>query len=310
MPRRIRTVDPVMATRRAAEFTTRSIKASSKDAALRLAVSMTDLTTLEGADTSGKVHALCHRAMHPVPDHVGLEVPPVAAICVYPNLIGVARDALRGSAVRIASVATGFPSGQYPLDVRLADVADAVSAGADEIDMVINRGAFLSGRYDEVQDEIAAIKRTCGAAHLKIILETGELGSLDRVRLASDLAIEAAASEPHDEDGLVDGEVFIKTSTGKISPAATMPVVLVMLESIRDHFLAHGTKIGMKPAGGIRTAKSAIHNLVMVRETLSEAWLSPSLFRFGASSLLDDLGRQIQRRAVGSYSGKGDIPTS
>lgn len=308
--RRTRTVDPVMATRRAAEFTTRSIKASSKDAALRLAVSMTDLTTLEGADTPGKVKALCHRAMHPVPRHEALDVPPVAAICVYPNLIGVARKALGDSGVHIASVATGFPSGQYPLDVRLADVADAVAAGADEIDMVINRGAFLAGRYDEVQDEIAAIKRTCGAAHLKIILETGELGSLDRVRLASDLAIEAAAAEPYGEDGLADGEVFIKTSTGKISPAATMPVVLVMLEAIRDHFLAHGTKIGMKPAGGIRTAKSAIHNLVMVRETLSDAWLSPILFRFGASSLLDDLGRQIRRRDIGTYSGKGDIPTA
>ncbi len=299
-----------MATRRAAEFTTRSIKAASKDAALRLAVSMTDLTTLEGADTDGKVRALCHRAMHPMPGHEALEVPPVAAVCVYPNLVATAKSSLAGSTVRVASVATGFPSGQYPIDVRLADVADAVSAGADEIDMVINRGAFLSGRYDEVQDEIAAIKRTCGAAHLKIILETGELGSLDRVRLASDLAIEAAASEPHHPEGLEDGEVFIKTSTGKISPAATMPVVLVMLESIRDHFLENGTRIGMKPAGGIRTAKSAIHHLVMVRETLTNMWLQPALFRFGASSLLDDLGRQLRRRVAGSYSGKGDVPAS
>lgn len=310
MARHIRTVDTVMATRRAAEFTTRSIKTASKDAALRLAVSMTDLTTLEGADTPGKVRSLCHRAMHPVPDHDRLSVPPVAAVCVYPNLVGIAREMLATSTVKIASVATGFPSGQYPIDVRLADVADAVAAGADEIDMVINRGAFLSGRYDEVQDEIAAVKRACGPAHLKIILETGELGSLDRVRLASDLAIEAAATEPHRGDRLEDGEVFIKTSTGKISPAATMPVVLVMLEAIRDAFLADGVRIGMKPAGGIRTAKSAIHHLVMVRETLSDDWLSPHLFRFGASSLLDDLGRQLQRRSAGSYSGKGDVPAS
>ena len=305
---RLRTVDPVMAARRAAEFTTRSIKAGSKDAALRLAVSMTDLTTLEGADTPERVHALCDRARRPVPGDHDPAVPPVAAVCVYPTLVAVAKARLAGTAIKVASVATAFPSGQAPLDLRLADVAAAVEAGADEIDMVISRGAFLAGRYDEVQDEIAAVKRACGPAHLKIILETGELGTLDRVRLASDLAIEAGLSEPFHGDRIEDGEVFIKTSTGKISPAATMPVVLVMLESIRDRFLATGERVGMKPAGGIRAAKAAIHHLVMLRETLGDDWLTPSLYRFGASSLLDDLGRQLLRRHTGRYIGTGDIP--
>lgn len=307
---RRRTVDPVMASRRAAEFTTRSIKKASKDAALRLAVSMTDLTTLEGADTPERVRALCDRARTPVPGNPVPAVPMVAAVCVYPSMIGTARRRLGGTDIKVASVATAFPSGQSPLDIRLAEVASAVEAGADEIDMVINRGAFLAGRYDEMQDEIAAVKRTCGEAHLKVILETGELGTLDQVRLASDLALEAALSEPAEGDACEPGEVFIKTSTGKISPAATMPVVLVMLEAIRDRWLETGEMAGMKPAGGIRTAKSAIHHLVMLRETLGESWLDPRLYRFGASSLLDDLGRQIQRSGTGRYAGSGDIPAS
>lgn len=307
---RIRTVDPVMAARRAAEFTSRSIKKESKVAALRLAISMTDLTTLEGADTPERVRTLCDRARHPIPGTFNPPIPNVAAVCVYPSMIAAARERLEGSSINIASVATAFPSGQSPLELRLAEVAAAVEAGADEIDMVINRGAFLAGRYDEVQDEIAAVKRTCGDAHLKIILETGELGTLDRVRLASDLALEAALSEPADAGGCEPGEVFIKTSTGKISPAATMPVVLVMLEAIRDRWLATGEMVGMKPAGGIRTAKSAIHHLVMLRETLGDAWLTPGLYRFGASSLLDDLGRQILRSANGRYAGSGDVPSS
>jgi deoxyribose-phosphate aldolase len=307
---RPRTVDSVMAARRAAEFTTRSIKTTSKDAALRLAVSMTDLTTLEGADTPERVHALCDRARRPVPGDHEPPVPTVAAVCVYPTLVAAAKERLTGTGIKVASVATAFPSGQAPLDIRLADVSAAVEAGADEIDMVINRGAFLAGRYDEVQDEIAAVKRACGDAHLKIILETGELGTLDRVRLASDLAIEAGLSEPRHGDRVSDGEVFIKTSTGKISPAATMPVVLVMLEAIRDRFLQTGERVGMKPAGGIRASKAAIHHLVMLRETLGDDWLTPDLYRFGASSLLDDLGRQILRRSHGRYAGSGDVPTA
>ncbi len=307
---RPRTVDSVMAARRAAEFTTRSIKTTSKDAALRLAVSMTDLTTLEGADTPERVHALCDRARRPVPGDHEPPVPTVAAVCVYPTLVAAAKERLTGTGIKVASVATAFPSGQAPLDIRLADVSAAVEAGADEIDMVINRGAFLAGRYDEVQDEIAAVKRACGDAHLKIILETGELGTLDRVRLASDLAIEAALADPRHGGRVSGGEVFIKTSTGKISPAATMPVVLVMLEAIRDRFLQTGERVGMKPAGGIRASKAAIHHLVMLRETLGDDWLTPDLYRFGASSLLDDLGRQILRRSHGRYAGSGDVPTA
>jgi deoxyribose-phosphate aldolase len=307
---RPRTVDPVMAHRRAAEFTTRSIKASTKAHGLRLAISMVDLTTLEGADTPEKVRSLCDRGMRPLPRELDPPIPPVAAICVYPSMVRTAKDRLKDVPVKVASVATAFPSGQTPIDTRLAEVAAAVKAGADEIDMVINRGAFLSGRYDVVQSEIAAIKTACGPAHLKIILETGELGTLDQVRLASDLAIEAATSAPASDSGIEDGEIFIKTSTGKISPAATMPVVLVMLEAIRDHFDSTGVRIGMKPAGGIRTSKSALHYLVMVQETLGTDWLRPSLFRFGASSLLDDLGRQLLRAENQRYSGTGDVPRS
>ena len=226
-------------------------------------------------------------------------------------MVKVASQALGPSSdIKIASVATAFPSGQAPLETRLAEVDSAVTAGADEIDMVVNRGAFLSGRYQEFQDEIAAVKHACGPAHLKIILETGELGSLDNIRLASDLAIEAAVSAPHSGNSLEDGEVFIKTSTGKIQPAATMPVCLVMLEAIRDRYQSSGERIGMKPAGGIRTAKQALHHLVMVRETLGEQWLDSRLYRFGASSLLDDLIRQILRQSSGRYSGSGDVPKS
>ena len=307
---RPRTVDPVMAHRRAAEFTTRSMKTSTKAFGIRLAISMVDLTTLEGADTPEKVRSLCDRGMRPLPRELDPPIPPVAAVCVYPSMVRTAKDRLEGVPVKVASVATAFPSGQTPIDTRLAEVAAAVEAGADEIDMVINRGAFLSGQYDVVQSEIAAIKRACGPAHLKIILETGELGTLDQIRFASDLAIEAATSAPASDSGIEDGEVFIKTSTGKISPAATMPVVLVMLEAIRDHFDSTGVRIGMKPAGGIRTSKSALHYLVMVQETLGTDWLRPSLFRFGASSLLDDLGRQLLRAENRRYSGTGHVPRS
>jgi deoxyribose-phosphate aldolase len=298
-----RPVDPVMLEQRAASFTRRSIKTDAKAAGLRLAMSMLDLTTLEGKDSPQKIHALCRKAMDPHPEPVDPPIPPVAAICVYPALVPVAVRALRGSTVRVASVATGFPSGQYPLEVRLADVRSAVEAGADEIDMVINRGAFLAGRDHEVVQEIQETKTACGEAHLKIILETGELETYDNIRRASDLAIDAASAT----GPLADGEVFIKTSTGKVSPAATMPVTLVMLEAIRDHFNATGTRIGMKPAGGIRKAKQALHYLVMVKETVGEDWLTPDLFRFGASGLLNDLLRQALRLSTGHYMADYDF---
>lgn len=301
------TVDAIMLEQRAASFTRRSIKTSMKAAGLRRAVSMLDLTTLEGKDSPEKVRSLCRKAMHPYTGALEEPAPPVAAVCVYPNLVRIACEALTGSTVRVASVATGFPSGQYPLEVRLRDVQEALEAGADEIDMVINRGAFLAGRLDEVADEIRAFRHACieagQRAHLKIILETGELETYDSIRRASDLAIDAAASAAP----LDDGEVFIKTSTGKVAPAATMPVTLVMLEAIRDHFLHSGIRIGMKPAGGIRTARSALHYLVMVKETLGDAWLTPSLFRFGASSLLNDLLRQIVRQEGGRYAAMHDF---
>jgi len=296
-----------MAGLRAASFTTRSIKKESKRTGLRLALSMLDLTTLEGKDSPEKVRSLCRKAIRPLGESLAEPVPPVAAVCVYPNLVRTAKDALAGSGVKVASVATGFPSGQYPLEVRLADTEFAVREGADEIDMVISRGALLAGRADEVFEEIRAVKRACGPAHLKIILETGELETLDLVRFASDLAIEAARLEPHDGHRLADGEVFIKTSTGKVNPAATMPVTLVMLEAIRDAWLRHGIRIGMKPAGGIRTAKSALHYLVMVRETLGEPWLSPHLFRFGASTLANDLLRQLVKEETGGYPAWADF---
>jgi deoxyribose-phosphate aldolase len=301
-----RTVNAVMLEERAASFTRRSIKTQSKLAGLRLAMSMVDLTTLEGKDSPEKVRALCRKAITPYEQPLDPPVPSVAAVCVYPSLVRVACKALAGSSVKVASVATGFPSGQYPLAVRLADVSDAVEAGADEIDMVINRGAFLAGRYSDVADEIRQVKSACGEAHLKIILETGELETYDHVRRASDLAIEAASSVSGASD-LVDGEVFIKTSTGKVSPAATMPVTLLMLEAIRDHFLSTGIRIGMKPAGGIRTAKQSLHYLVMVNETLGPEWLSPHLFRFGASSLANDLLRQIVKQTTGHYTAGYDF---
>jgi len=302
-------VDAIMVEERAASFTKRSIKTASKLAGLRLAMSMIDLTTLEGKDSPEKVRAICRKAIRPQEGFLDAQaagngdlpgIPSVAAVCVYPSFVKIARDALQGSTVKVASVATGFPSGQYPLDVRVSDVAAAVDAGADEIDMVINRGAFLSGQFDVVKQEIRAIKSAAGLAHLKIILETGELETYDNIRRASDLAIEAACSVPNEPD-VRDGEVFIKTSTGKVQPAATMPVTLIMLEAIRDHFRATGVRIGMKPAGGIRTAKQALHYLVMVKETLDDAWLSPALFRFGASSLANDILRQIMKQSTGHY---------
>jgi deoxyribose-phosphate aldolase len=281
-------VDQVGAEQRAAMLGTRSIKTTSKQWALDLAIRMVDLTTLEGADTPGKVRALCAKARRP--DPTDATCPSAAAICVYPSMVATAADALRGTGIHIASVATAFPSGQAPLEVKLADTRAAVKAGADEIDMVINRGAFLSGRYLEVYEEIVAVKEACGDAHLKVILETGELATYDNVRRASWL-------------GMLGGGDFIKTSTGKIQPAATLPVTLVMLEAVRDFKAATGVAVGVKPAGGIRTAKDAIKYLVTVNETAGEEWLSPDRFRFGASTLLNDLLMQRAKMATGRYWG-------
>jgi deoxyribose-phosphate aldolase len=283
---RVGSVDAVALEGRAGELAKRSIKRESKLFALGLAVTMIDLTTLEGADTPGKVRALSAKAMRPDPSDDS--VPPVAAVCVYPSLAGVARRALAGSDVKVASVATAFPSGQASLEVKLADVRSAVAAGADEVDMVIDRGAFLSGRIGQVYDEIVAVKEACGDTHLKVILETGELGSYDAVRRASLLAIAAGAD-------------FIKTSTGKISPAATLPVTLCMLEAIRDVYDETGLVVGMKPAGGIRTARQAIQYLCLVHETLGVEWLTPDRFRLGASSLLNDLLLQLRKQRTGIY---------
>ena len=285
-------VDAVGVEERAAQFTKRSLKKSAKVAGLKLTISMIDLTTLEGKDTPGKVQALCQKALRPLDSDPSLG--PVGAVCVYPNMVPIAKAALLGSKVHVASVATAFPSGQSPLDIKLSDVRRAVEFGADEIDMVIDRGAMLAGDYAKVFDEIAATKDACGPAHLKVILETGELGSYDLVRKASELAIAA-------------GGDFIKTSTGKIQPAATMPVTLVMLEAIRDHFHATGRKIGMKPAGGVRTSKQALHYLVMVKETLGDAWLTPDLFRFGASALLNDVLMQLEKERTGLYQAAEDF---
>lgn len=253
---------------------------------LRMALNMIDLTTLEGADTPGKVRQLCYKAMHPHDAVPG--IPAVAAVCVYPAMVGVAKKALAGSEVKVAAVSTAFPSGQAPLSVKIDDTNFALDQGADEIDMVISRGKFLSGDYQFVFDEIAKIKSLCKRARLKVILETGELGNLDNVRKASDIAIAAGAD-------------FIKTSTGKISPAATMPVTLVMLEAIRDHYFRTGEMVGMKPAGGISTAKSALHYLVMVKETLGDEWLTNTWFRFGASRLANDVLMQIVKQQSGNY---------
>jgi deoxyribose-phosphate aldolase len=285
-PRFTPPVDQVSVEERCARFTTRSIKKSTKVNGLKLAMSMIDLTTLEGKDSEGKVRQLCYKAMHPHDAMLG--VPQVAAVCVYPTMVKVAKKALKGSAINVAAVATAFPSGMAPLQVKLDDTHYAVEEGADEIDMVISRGKFLQGEYNFVFDEIAAVKEACGKAHLKVILETGELSTLDNVRKASDLAILAGAD-------------FIKTSTGKIQPAATMPVTLVMLEAIRDYYYATGKMIGMKPAGGIATSKLALHYLVMVNETLGAQWLNPDWFRFGASKLANDILMQLMKEQTGNY---------
>jgi deoxyribose-phosphate aldolase len=327
-------VDKVMIEQRAASFTKRSIKTASKIAGLKLALSMLDLTTLEGKDSPEKVRSLCQKAMRPDPADPTL--PHVGAVCVYPNLVATAVRELAAfnasspTKVHVASVATGFPSGQFPLSVRLDDTRRAIDDGADEIDMVISRGLFLAGERTQVFDEIAAVKEACGEVsrcqgakvprdealnrlpldtstprhldtsprvRLKVILETGELETYDNVRAASDLAIAA---------GLTEGD-FIKTSTGKVQPAATMPVTLVMLESIRDHFLKTGVRIGMKPAGGIRTAKQSLHYLVMVKETLGDDWLHPDRFRFGASTLTNDILMQLAKQRSGKYAAPYDF---
>ena len=275
-----------MAEERAASFTKRSIKAGAKLAGLKLAISMMDLTTLEGKDTPGKIAYLCRKAIQPADPRFG--VPSCAAVCVYPNLVHAARRFLGSSLVKVAAVATAFPSGAMPLKVKLADVRMAVGDGADEIDMVIDRGAFLAGEYARVADEIRAVKELCGGVHLKVIFETGELQTYDNVRLASELAMRAGAD-------------FIKTSTGKVAPAATLAVTLVMLEAIREYFFETGVRIGMKPAGGIRTAKEALAYLVMLAETLGDDWLTADLFRFGASSLANDVLMQIAKLTDGNY---------
>ena len=281
-------IDQVGVEERAAKFTRRSLKHEAKLAGLEMAVSMMDLTTLEGKDTPGKVATLCQKAIQPMDSRYAC--PPCAAVCVYPNQVASARKFLGSNAagINIASVATSFPAGQVPLEIKLADVRFAVGEGATEIDMVIDRGAFLAGEFDRVADEIAATREACGDAHLKVIFETGELGSYDDVRLASEIAMRSGAH-------------FIKTSTGKIPKAATLPVTLVMLEAIRDYYYETGQRIGMKPAGGIRTAKESLHYLVMVKETLGDAWLTNELFRFGASSLLTDVTLQIAKAKDGNY---------
>jgi deoxyribose-phosphate aldolase len=281
-------VDRVGAEQRAATLATRSIKTTAKAWAIDLAIRMVDLTTLEGADTPGRVRALCAKARRP--DPADASCPSVAAVCVYPALVPTAAAELAGSGIHVASVATAFPSGQAPLAVRLAEVREAVAAGADEIDMVVNRGAFLAGRYLRVYEEVAAVREAAGPAHLKVILETGELATYDNVRRASWLAMLA-------------GGDFIKTSTGKVQPAATRPVTLVMLAAVRDFHAATGRVVGVKPAGGIRDTKEAIRYLVLVNETVGADWLDPGRFRFGASSLLNDLLMQRARLATGHYSG-------
>jgi deoxyribose-phosphate aldolase len=281
-------VDQVGAEGRAAGLATRSIKTTAKAWAIDTAIGMVDLTTLEGADTPGKVRSICAKAAHP--DPTDASAPPVAAVCVYPDLVATAVEALRGTRVGVASVATAFPSGRASIETKLHDVREAVAAGATEIDMVIDRGAFLSGRYLQVFEEIVATKAACGSAHLKVILETGELATLDNARRASWL-------------GLLAGGDFIKTSTGKVTPAATPPVALVMLEAVRDFYAQSGERRGVKLAGGIRTSKEAIRYLVMVNEVAGPEWLTADLFRFGASSLLNDLLLQRHKLATGSYDG-------
>ncbi|MDQ3047129.1 MAG: deoxyribose-phosphate aldolase [Bacteroidota bacterium] len=279
-------VDQVGVEERVARFSTRSIKKESKLQGLKMILSMIDLTTLEGKDTEGKVKQMCYKAAHLHDVIPGL--PTVAAVCVYPSMVKTAKEALAGSGVNVASVSTAFPSGQSTPEIKISDTKFAVENGADEIDMVISRGQFLNGNYSFVFDEIAAIKEACGKARLKVIFETGELSTLDNVRRASDIAMHAGAD-------------FIKTSTGKISPAATLPVTLVMLEAIRDYYYLTGRMVGMKPAGGISTSKLALQYLVMVRETLGGAWLNNEWFRFGASSLANDVLMQIAKDATGVY---------
>ena len=285
-PSRVSTIDRVGLEERAKRFQSRSIKKAAKISGLEKVLSMIDLTTLEGMDTPGKVRQLCYKAQHLHDSYPGL--PQVAAVCVYPTLVRTAREALGNSPINVAAVATYFPSGQSSHQVKIDDTKFAVDEGANEIDMVISRGRFLAGDYNFVYDEIAAVKEACGKAHLKVILEVGELDTYDDVRLASDLAIAAGAD-------------FIKTSTGKIPGAATIPVTLVMLYAIRDHYLRTGKRIGMKPAGGISNSKLALHYLVMVKETLGADWLTPGLFRFGASSLANDVLMQLEKQRTGAY---------
>lgn len=279
-------IDQAGVEERAARFTKRSIKKETKLNGLKLVLNMIDLTTLEGKDTEGKVKQLCYKAVHLHDAYPGL--PTVAAVCVYPSMVKTAKKALADSGVKVASVATAFPSGQAPKDVKIRDTKFAVANGADEIDMVISRGKFHEGEYNYVYDEIAAIKEACGHARLKVILETGELGTYDKVRRASDIALYAGAD-------------FIKTSTGKIQPAATLPVTLVMLEAIRDFYYDTGKMVGMKPAGGISKSKLALHYLVMLKEVLGEDWLNNQRFRFGASSLANDVLMQIMKEKTGLY---------
>jgi deoxyribose-phosphate aldolase len=286
VPPRSPPIDEVSIQDRVDKLGTRSIKTDAKVAGLKLTISMMDLTTLEGSDTPGKVEMLCQKARQPI---IGRDdVPQVAAVCVYPTMVPIAKKCLEGTKIKVAAVATYFPSGQASLTERLDEVRRTVDAGADEIDMVISRGDFLAGRYDRVYDEIVRTVEACGDAHLKVILETGELQTLDKVRLASDIAMEAGAH-------------FIKTSTGKVQPAATLPVTLVMLEAIRDYFQKTGRMVGMKPAGGIRESKLALKYLVLVKETLGDAWLDPDWFRFGASALLNDVLMQLEKERTGRY---------
>jgi deoxyribose-phosphate aldolase len=285
-------IDQVGIEERVARFNTRSVKKETKLIGLKLALNMIDLTTLEGKDTEGKVKQMCFKAMHVADDIPGL--PTVAAVCVYPNHVKTAKQVLKDSNVKIASVATAFPSGNSTLQIKLDDTRLAIDSGADEVDMVISRGEFLKGNYNFVFDEIAAIKNACGKSRLKVILETGELSTLDNVRKASEIAIHAGAD-------------FIKTSTGKIQPAATMPVTLVMLEAIKDHYLKTNVMVGMKPAGGISTAKIALQYLVMLNETLGSKWMTNEWFRFGASSLANDIVLQLGKEQKGVYYSKDYI---
>lgn len=285
-------VDAVQLETRAQELASRSIKKQAKVKGLHLAIAMMDLTTLEGMDSPGKVRQLCQKARQPLPGRTDL--PACAAVCVYPDLVPVAVEALRGSAVQVAAVATGFPSGRTDRATKLRETELAVAAGATEIDMVIDRGAFLAGRYGQVFDEVCAVKQACGNAHLKVILETGELKTYDNVRRATRIAI-------------LGGADFVKTSTGKVTPASTLPVVLLMLEAVRDHFLATGRMVGVKAAGGIRTAKDALKYLVLVNETCGDRWLTPRWFRFGASSLLTDVLMQLEKERTGRYQRAQDF---